>query len=296
MFESILRFYEKNKKTIITTILVCIVVILVIQIMNLWAKQAPQNTTTKTKQEYIQTEAIINDKKISSEIARENKNIIEDFVNYCNNGKIEDAYELISDDCKEVNFENIENFKNEYYNIIFKNPKLYTAEIWYSLNSDATYKVDFTDNPLHSGGAYDETYTDYITLIRDEENNIKLNILGFIRKKELNKIYEDENIKIDIKSKIEDAKDIIYIITFNNKTNGDISLYNNKNSASWYVTDNFNNKYYADINDILELKRNEEKNIQVKFNKTYNPEKATKSINFKNIQINGDLYLISIDF
>ena len=176
MFESILRFYEKNKKTIITTILVCIVVILVIQIMNLWAKQAPQNTTTKTKQEYIQTEAIINDKKISSEIARENKNIIEDFVNYCNNGKIEDAYELISDDCKEVNFENIENFKNEYYNIIFKNPKLYTAEIWYSLNSDATYKVDFTDNPLHSGGAYDETYTDYITLIRDEENNIKLNI------------------------------------------------------------------------------------------------------------------------
>jgi len=297
MFEPIIRFYENNKKAIIRTILICATVILVVQLLNLWAKNANDRSNSSMKvQTYVETESIINNKKVNTAIATENKSIIKKFVDYCNNGDIEQAYNLISDDCKNVNFKTIEEFRSNYFDIVFKKSKTYTLDMWYTLGTSVTYKVDFKDNLLQTGGANVENYTDYITVVRGENNNIHLNILGFISIKEENKLYEDDKIKVEIKSKVENVQDVTYTIVCENKTDEIINLYDKKNEVNCYLLDEVENKYYADISGILQINENEEKTMQLQFNKTYNPDKTTRSINFTNVRISGDLYTIKIDF
>ena len=79
---------------------------------------------------------------------KENIYLIDIFIKYCTEQKIEGAYKLLSQDCKNDKYPNLEDFKNNYYNKIF-NKKL-NIEVEFDSKTNL-YKVTFYEDMLESG-------------------------------------------------------------------------------------------------------------------------------------------------
>ena len=303
---NLVRWYNQNKERIWRVIIIVAFVIIIIRLANYFAgenlkkqnENARVNKTTNTETTKIQTNSILTNTVVGKEMAEKSNDIIDEFVKYCNNGEMEKAYSLISDDCKEALYKSEEQFKTEYYNIIFNGNKLYTKENLYSNGNSVTYRVNFTNNLLADGGLKSgESFDDYITIVKKENDEYKLNIGQFIDKKEINKEYEDDNIKIEVIYKNIFREYEIYNIKFTNKTENESIIYDEE--SNWYVIDNNGKNYEASMNEIpyswLKLIPQVPQSLNVKFIKTYNVDKYIQKLTLKNIKINDKYIDVEIE-
>lgn len=106
---------------------------------------------------------------VSEKEQREDEDVIEKFVEYCNKGDIENAYNMISSNCKIEKYKNIQEFKSNYYKKIFST----NQEIIIKLTDEQEYKILFTGNTLITGKVIETTDTYYLT---KEESGKKINI------------------------------------------------------------------------------------------------------------------------
>ena len=94
----IIRFYNQNKYLVWIVILVIIATIAIIQILNTFAENKKIDRNNASNE-------ILGDIKINSnysvitgqEVNQNLKEIIDEFINLCNNKQINNAYEIISD-------------------------------------------------------------------------------------------------------------------------------------------------------------------------------------------------------
>lgn len=102
----------------------------------------------------------------------EDKNLIKNFITYCKENKTEEAYKLLSNNCKKDLYQTYETFINEYYNKLFS--KQIAPEISYD-NEKQLYKITYYLDILENGG-YKENIVDYYKIEQDViENKIYIN-------------------------------------------------------------------------------------------------------------------------
>ena len=65
---------------------------------------------------------------------------IDTYFNYCNNKQYNEAYAMVSDECKEVYFPKIEAFK-EYIDIVFNEKKIYYLQNFSNYNGMYIYRM-----------------------------------------------------------------------------------------------------------------------------------------------------------
>ena len=294
----IIRFYNQNKEMIWRIIIIVAFVIIIIRLANYFAglslkKDAERaaNSSNATS-EQLQTQSVISDTGISTTVAKSNSDVIDEFVKYCNEGNVEEAYNLLTDDCKEALYNTIDKFKAEYYDIIFTGEKLYTKEIWYSKDSTVTYRVDYTNNLLADGGKKaGQSFADYITVARNSDDTYRLNIGQFIIKEELNKKYEDDDILIEVLSKQIFRTYELYRIQFTNKKESENNIYDLE-QTKWYIADRNEKTYALSFDEIARnyfiLKPMGQNKLDTKYIKTYNPNKTTQKIVFEKLRINDE--------
>ena len=111
------------------------------------------NASLSTSNVYKPNETVIAGGDISKEMQQQNASIVEKFVQYCNQKDVANAYELLTDECKEELYPNIESFKKNYIDIKFKEPKQFSMQSWYADGGAYTYKIVLTDDMLASGNA-----------------------------------------------------------------------------------------------------------------------------------------------
>ena len=123
----IVRFWNQNRKKIIIGIGVIVFLIIIVQILNQIAKEqkelAKQNIQIEEKEEDLPTQSIIGGESVSEEETKINVDIIETFIQKCNSADITGAYNMLTNECKEVVFPTEESFKSGYYDIIFATKK-----------------------------------------------------------------------------------------------------------------------------------------------------------------------------
>ncbi len=305
MFNKLKRYYNQNRKKIWSIIGICVFIIILIQTANYLAGLSLKNKGEKKKnavtKDEIQTESIISESKVSETVAKNNNNAIDEFVQFCNDGKIDSAYAMLTADCKEALYNSLEDFEKFYYNKIFNEKKLYTKENWYSDKDMVTYRITYTNNILADGGVKsEETFGDYITVINNN-GKYELNIGQFINKRNLDKTYEDDNIKIEVESAQIFRLYEIYKIKFYNKTNGEINIYDTQVNADadWHIEDKNKTESKVAIGEApasyLKIESGMTQTINAKFTKTYNPEKTTKKILLENIKIGNDIKTVEIN-
>ena len=295
----LIRFYNQNRNQIIKIILIIVFVIGIIQLLNyLVGKKNNIDNNIQTNVSYAnnQTSEIVSDKSlvsgqtIASETIKKDSEIIKLFVVLCNQNNIEEAYELLTNECNENMFPTVEDFKRIYCSEIFNSYKTYTLENWTS----NTYQVRYTGDILGTGDLNNnETRQDYITVV-NKNGEKKLNINNYIGRNNLNKTTNYDDIKIVI-TNVDTYMDYeIYNLSIQNNSNKDILLDTNDNTKSIYLLDSKNMKYYFYNNEVIEnklmVKSDFTNSLQIKFASSYSSSKKIKQLVFSNVILDYEKY------
>lgn len=294
----ILSYIRKNRKKIIVIVLAILLALGLIQVANNIAKNKLKAETTISKsanndiEQRLKTQSIITNKKISETESNKNNETIKKFIDYCNAKDVNNAYSMLSEECRNNIYRDVDAFKNDYYNTVFSTTKIYTETNWMVLDNKTIYKVDFSNNILETGGVKQgNTFTDYVTVV-NQNGEKRLNISSFVGEDTASTTIEDNTIKVKIISKQVFLDYEIYKINFINKSTGIINIYNSEVNSKWYITDNYLAKYYFNLNNIsnesLKLQPQGNNTLEVKCVRPYNSEKYINSITFSNVELNED--------
>lgn len=289
---NIFRYYNQNRKFIWLVIIAIITLIIALQAIN--------GILKKQKEDRISSNNTINEKEyennlninvlISEESVKENEElIIDQFIRYCNAGKIQEAYNLLSDNCKKELFPTIEVFKQNYYNIHFSKTKLYSKGNF----TGNTYKVKLYDDILTTGSVNNNLIEDYYTIEKSKDIT-KLNIGNYIGNKNINKTKTDENLQIKVLKKQIYKEYEKYEIEITNLTYNTILLDSKESTKSMYLIGDNNVRYYSLSHEVLKenliLKPKATITIEIKYNKEYNSNKVVNQLVFSDIILDYNLY------
>lgn len=292
-----IRYYNQNRRElfIIATIILLAIFLLKFINFNIAKKNEEklqgniENTTQDATTKYdknIDTYQIVTGTK-NKVTAESDIDYIVKFIEYCNEGNITEAYQMISDECKEVVFPSLEYFKQLYYDNNFNTNKSYDIQDWYG----STYKVDLKENMLHTGKTNMNNIQDFITVIK-EQNEYKLNINNFIGKTNLNKTNNILNINTEIISKNTFMDYEVYSLKIKNNNNFTVFLDDLNETNTIYLTDENGIKYVAYSHELTseQLKVNPYSSIQIeiKFTDGYVVDRAIEKMTFSNVALDNE--------
>lgn len=305
------RFYYNNKTKIWAVILFIVFLIIILQVANYIVGQSNEKTNNNLTNNFIEnntTNTISNSNKntsvtteksaVTGEILQKEQiqiasNLIEEFISLCNNQNPEEAYNLLSDECKEANFKDVETFKKLYYNENFNGntKKTATIENWVS----NIYKVDISDDVLVTGKVTDIKTRDYMTIV-NQNGEYKLNIHSFIEKEMINKEQTVDNITFKIISKNVYMDYEEYTIQVKNGSDNTILLDSMQSTKSIYLEDTNSIKYYCYtneiINEFLKVNKGASTQLKIRFMRSFSSSAKRVSLVFSDIILN---YTGSID-
>ncbi len=292
-----IRFFNQNRGTIIKVILIIVFILVLIQLLNLYSKTRNSNNKNVISDEksnvlsennaLVSDESLISGGKISEKVLSQSTGLIEKFINYCIDGNVESAYNLLTDECKEEVFPTIEDFYNIYYSSIFDGSKKnYTIENWYG----NIYRVRITNDILSTGNLDEGNASqDYITVVSD-----KININSYIERKEINKTTTNTNVDINIVSRDTYMDYEIYTISVTNNSDKKISIDSGNNPKSIYLLDEKDMKYYFYNNEMVSsnfiIPSGYKKTFKIKFANSYSSSRKIRSLVFSNFILNYDEY------
>ena len=291
-----IRYWNHNRKKIIIVIAIIAFIFILIRILDGYYKNKSINSSSPVIDMTKPIQSVITGQKVDEKVTDKNMNRIDQFINYENNKEYEKAYSLLTDDCKEEYSNDVNTFINNYCTKIFATKKTYNLELWFNSGDAYTYKIKmYEENMLATGeGNLDKNIEDYITIVKGKDED-KISINGFIRKSNINKSNEVNNIEVLIRSKKVYKDYETFNITIRNKTSNDILIGDRKNNKDIYLVDKDNIQYSAFLNELstdsLLLKSGYEKNISINFNKIYDQNKIISEIKFKNIILDSEKYL-----
>ena len=298
----LLRYWNQNKRKTLITIAVIALIIIVIQIANTMIKeQNKKENNNQIGQNIVAnditkpSESVISDDKLTEKETKENSDFIAQFVNYCNQQKIEEAYNLLTDDCKAELYPTKELFVNNYMNQIFEETVNYELQLWYTVSNCYTYRITYNKgNLLQTGGQGNSSnFLDYITLLK-QNGEYKLNINKFIRRQTLSKQGGSNGINITINSKCIYVDYEIYNMTVQNNTQNTILLNDGTNANNFSLIGRNNSTFSSVISELpmssLTLDSQYRKTINIKFNKIYMTRSELDAMQMANIYLNKQQY------
>ncbi|MCL2341510.1 MAG: hypothetical protein FWC53_00080 [Firmicutes bacterium] len=296
-----LRYYRQNRKKIWTAILFAALIIIGLQLLNRYTinqnkSQIGIGNSGNSIQNAVSakiTTPIISQGSIPAKEANNNKDLIDAFVNNCNSQKIEEAYNMLTDECKQMNYPTLESFTNNYYKVIFTSTKMCDIQSWIANGSSYTYQLTFIDDIMSTGKA-DSTneINDYITIVKTDGGEAKLNINGYVGRKNINKSYTGSGLNIKIESKDVFMDYEIYNLEIKNTSDKTILLSDKKSDNMVYLEDANSNKYGArmyQVDDILlKFDSGFSRKLNLTFDIVYGTGRVMKSMNFSNIIMNTE--------
>lgn len=292
MFRRWIHSFIKRYRNVIIEILKKIgilvgIILIGIIIMSSVSRKEDKSQTENSISIYNPTKTVIKGTEVKKEEFEEDNKIIRNFIDYCNSNKIESAYSLLSNQCKELLYPTIQDFEKKYYNTLFSSKREYNLQSWINEGKYHTYQVRFIEDIL-STGKYDDSKKgqDYITidLSLDEP---KLNIGGYIKEEAINKETSNDIVNVLAVKRNVYMEYEEYYIKINNKSDYKILLDTNTNLSSIKLVDENNVKYapfkkeIKNLND--ELSSDVIRPLKIKFNRPYSSNVRVDYIEFSDI-------------
>lgn len=286
--------YNRNRKFIWFTIGICVAIYAIIHIINSFLKQDLYEesniiNSTTNKNFYNTSYSVISDEQIEEKYKDSIANTIKEFINNCNESQTEKAYNMLSEECKEVLYPSIEIFEKEYLKKFFEFKRTYKIQSWITNKNKYIYRVELMEDILSSGNSSNAKKIDYYTVVK-EEDKYYLNIESFIEKNEINKYNENEIAKISVLSEDVFMNCVYLNIEVENKTSEPLLIDEGKKGDSVYLKDT-NDIGYASLlfeeqQDNLTVRRKNKKEFRIKFEKEYSTNITIKEIGFTDMVIN----------
>ena len=304
----IVRLYNRNRKIIWIWLIIAIFCVAIINLVQyaymeqsrkLAEKAANQITIEEEKENPSEVvnyneaaQSITAGGAVDRDIRDEVQGVLEQFIQYVTNEQIEQAYGLLTEDCKEILYPTLEGFEQKYCQDLYH--KIYDFQSWSSTDNTYVYQVRFYDNMLSAGLDLTNHYLeDYITVLK-KGDVYKVNIHSFIKADNIRKTAESNKIQFKVNN-VETYLDYeIYEIEVTNDSSKEIILDTREKDNSVYVKNSDGLKIqallYENTDEELRVPAGESKTISIKFNNTFNGEKRIISLGFSDIILDQELH------
>lgn len=296
------HFYYQNKEKIWKVVLIIAFLLGIIQLLNK-AAIPDSNSTNKLQSNnreeiysdeenntYISNQSAISGNTVTEKEVETINKTISKFLQYCKNGNTEEAYNMLSNDCKEELYTSKEEFQKEYISSTFNLASIYEIEKW--INN--TYKVSISRDPLTTGDITDnEKQVDYITIVKDGIEE-KLNVNSYIGSKKIDEEVTQNEIKIEVLNKKIYMDYALYEFKIENLSNKIIKLDSLEKTGTMYLKDANGNRYNAYVHEIyenkLEIKPNHHISLKIKYANVYSRKTQIKQIIFEDMVLDYAKY------
>ena len=218
------------------------------------------------------------------------------FVNYCNNREIENAYKMLTDECKNAMFPTVDLFENIYIKNVYNVQRQYELTKWSTDGNKTTYFVKLYEDMLATGNINGSTQ-EYYTFVKDDNGNYKLNINNYIYGEDRNIEENINNITVkighvDVYEEYESAE-----ITITNNSSRTICLTGNKYRKNIYLQ-NSKDLTYSSLNSKFDneeiiMTPNSVKSFVIRFNKTYDSKRKATQLVLSDVILDYGEYLSS---
>lgn len=295
------RLINQNRKKILYVIFIIIFIFLLIYSMNSILQKDEDKKINNSNITQTTKNTMINQKEETQTTLSNNtiQNAMKIFVNYCNNNNVEEAYDMLTNDCKEAfNFSTKEVFKKNYLDIRFREKQDYSMVKWSVDGNRTLYLIKFYGDLLSTGGENKEAQ-EYYTFVK-EENGYKININNFIYCEDKNIDVQKDGVRVHIgKMYVYDQYQEVEV-SVENLTEGKICLIGSGSDPRNVYLENdskvqYSLMYSADGLDDGIIKKGSTGDYILKFNKAYNVNNKEKYMVFSNIILDYDKYLQTDD-
>ena len=204
------------------------------------------------------------------------------------------AYELLTDQCKELLYPSVEIFNENYCKNIYNKKRTYSFQAWSKDNYSYVYLVKIFEDMLSTGRDSTRNYIqDYIT-ITYLDGEYLLNINNFINSYEINKEVEKKDVKVKVKGLQRYMDYEIYQFEITNNSDKEIWMDSLKEDDSTYVLNqdliHIRALLYENKEEELKVAPGETKQIFIKFNNAYIASNYISRVVFSNIIIDEEKY------
>jgi len=289
------NFIKKNINKIRDVGIKLIIVAIVVYIATIMISAFRGNNSDLNTEVYKPRETIIKGTEVSEKQYKFDSNVVEKFLNHCNNGEVEEAYSLLSKACKENKYSTINVFKEFYYNFIFENKKDYNIQAWVSTNKYTVYRIRYITDML-STGKYEENevYEDYITLIKNTDKE-EVSIGSFVFYEELNVETRTNEIEANVLNRYTYMDYEEYTIQIKNCTDKVMLIDTLETNQTIKLIGNSGGSYTAYMNKLnrekLKINPNSRIIITIRFKKEVASDNKADYINFYRVIKDYNTYI-----
>lgn len=275
------NFFKRYGKVI----LIVFTIWLALFLFNRYLKNKPKElkaTTSYNPNNPIMDEG---DQIPKKEVSKVNK-AIDDYFNYCNSKEYENAFNMITNECKNTLFDNnLETFK-EYINQIYTKNKIYNIQNYSNIKNIYVYDINILDDITATGTTGDyEKYKEKI-VVHNLDEGIKLSVQGYIGKTVIEKEAEDDNMKVKVLYKEMSYEREEYTVEIRNKIDNYILI--SDEIGGDQITLNLGSQSRMALNTVnsnILLFPGQTKTIKILFTKYFDDGVIPEEINFNNVRI-----------
>ena len=275
-------FFRRNKIKLIVIIVAWVGII----ILNKYLGSIKSPEIPKTT--YSPHTAVMDDSVVPTKLQTPIEQLIEKYVDFCNKKDYENAYNLLTDECKANVFSNnIENFK-VYIDSVFDTKKIYNIQSFSNKDGTYIYTVTFLNDIMASGLTNEvlETYEETMVITDDGTDNLKLSIKAYIKNENIDKMYEDEYIKINVTDLKVEYEYLTYTLTIRNKTENIIVLEDYSTNNEIYLDTDYGKRKRTDfLLEPIVIYPNDTINYKFTFTKFFDEKAVINGLVFSNVRI-----------
>ncbi len=276
------NFIKKHKWKVVVFIVIWSILIAI----NVILKNIPNDTpiTTYTPHEPIIENGDTTPKKWQDDI----ENYIKQYVDYCNKKDYEKAYNMISENCREKIYPNIDEFK-AYVDYVFSSPKVYSIQNFSNRDNVYIYRVRLFEDILATGLTYSETlqYFEDRFIFTEDNGKLLMSVKSYIGDEKTDYMYEDQYMRITIKSKSIMYDEEIYNIEVQNKTEYTIVLADDEtaNEISFIVQGENRPMLVEENWQAIYVKPRSNNNFTISCTQFFDEGVNTTGINFDSVRV-----------
>lgn len=217
-----MRFWKKNKKKIFIIFIIWLIVIIINYILkNMPEKIEPPSIS------YTPHVTVLTEEEVPEKYQEPIENLVDTYFNYCNNKEYENAYNLITDECKKNVYPTLEQFIGYIDHVFEGKNKIYNIQSYSITDNKYVYNLRILDDILANGTTDGYYYYEEKIILIEENGEMKLSIGEFIEQVEPNITVEDDYLEIKIVNKVVDYETETYTVEFRNKTDKYIVIADN---------------------------------------------------------------------
>jgi len=280
------NFFKKHKNKIYVVLVIWIVIIAINYLLGHKKEKIVLNTT------YAPHEVLLtSDTEVPEELTSPIEDLIDNYVNKCNNKDYEGAFQLLTDDCKTHLFNDSLDEFTKYASSVFPKKKRYSIQNYSNYGGYYIYNIKLIDDIITTG-LTNQTYAYYEEkiAIKKEGNNLKLCVNDYMGYKELKNISEDDYLKIRVETKQQYYSYEIYTVKVTNKTDKQVILYDGIAGGEIYLISGTDKRLPTLVNAPLILIPGETKTIRITFAKYFDESTPADHLTFDKIRIMNESY------